>query len=103
MTRRRGGGAMRIDTESRATHELDTRPFFVGIGSSAGGLEALTALLPNLPTGLGLRYVVVQHMSPTHRSMMAELLGRITQMTFATSRAICKASCPCPMAVQSFK
>jgi len=69
-----------VSSQSRATHELDTRPFFVGIGSSAGGLEALTALLPNLPTGLGLRYVVVQHMSPTHRSMMAELLGRITQM-----------------------
>ncbi len=54
--------------------------FFVGIGSSAGGLEALTALLPGLPTGLGLRYVVVQHMSPTHRSMMAQLLGRTTAM-----------------------
>jgi two-component system, chemotaxis family, CheB/CheR fusion protein len=54
--------------------------FFVGIGSSAGGLEALTLLLPCLPTGLGLRYVVVQHMSPTHRSMMAQLLGRTTQM-----------------------
>jgi two-component system CheB/CheR fusion protein len=56
------------------------RPFFVGIGSSAGGLEALTLLLPGLPTGLGLRYVVVQHMSPTHRSMMVQLLGRISSM-----------------------
>ncbi|MFZ2989403.1 CheR family methyltransferase, partial [Ideonella sp.] len=56
------------------------RPFFVGIGSSAGGLEALTTLVPGLPSGLGLRYVVVQHMSPTHRSMMAQLLGRTTQM-----------------------
>jgi two-component system CheB/CheR fusion protein len=54
--------------------------FFVGIGSSAGGLEALTLLLPGLPAGLGLRYVVVQHMSPSHRSMMAHLLGRTTQM-----------------------
>ncbi len=59
---------------------LSERPFFVGIGSSAGGLEALTSLLPNLPTGLGLRYVVVQHMSPTHRSMMVHLLSRTTAM-----------------------
>jgi len=59
---------------------LADRPFFVGIGSSAGGLEALSALLPGLPTGLGLRYVVVQHMSPTHRSMMAQLLGRTVRM-----------------------
>jgi len=57
-----------------------TRPFFVGIGSSAGGLEALSALLPGLPTGLDLCFVVVQHMSPTHRSMMAQLLARTTQM-----------------------
>lgn len=56
------------------------RAFFVGIGSSAGGLEALTALLPGLPAGLGLRYVVVQHMSPTHRSMMAHLLSRISSL-----------------------
>lgn len=59
---------------------LGERPFFVGIGSSAGGLEALTSLLPGLPSGLGLRYVVVQHMSPTHRSMMAQLLARHTTM-----------------------
>ncbi|HET7865850.1 MAG TPA: chemotaxis protein CheB [Burkholderiaceae bacterium] len=54
--------------------------YVVGIGSSAGGLEALTQLLPALPTGLGLRYVVVQHMSPHRRSMMAQLLGRSTRM-----------------------
>ena len=58
----------------------EPQSLFVGIGSSAGGLEALTALLPGLPTGLGLRFVVVQHMSPTHRSMMAQLLGRITPL-----------------------
>jgi two-component system CheB/CheR fusion protein len=56
------------------------RPFLVGIGSSAGGLEALTAMLPGLPSGLGLSFVVVQHMSPTHRSLMAQLLGRTTPM-----------------------
>ena len=56
------------------------RPFIVGIGASAGGLEALSQLFPNLPKYLGLSYVVVQHLSPTYRSMMAQLLGRETTM-----------------------
>ncbi len=57
------------------------RRFLVGIGASAGGLEALSTLLPNLPCDLGLTYVVVQHLSPTYRSMLAQLLGRETSMT----------------------
>jgi len=58
----------------------DEQPFIVGIGASAGGLEALSQLFPNLPKNLGLSYVVVQHLSPTYRSMMAQLLGRDTTM-----------------------
>jgi len=58
----------------------DERPFIVGIGASAGGLEALSLLLPGLPKNLGLSYVVVQHLSPTYRSMMSQLLGRETTM-----------------------
>lgn len=58
----------------------DERPFIVGIGASAGGLEALRLLLPGLPKNLGLSYVVVQHLSPTYRSMMSQLLGRETTM-----------------------
>lgn len=56
------------------------RPYLVGIGASAGGLEALSNLIAALPTDLGLAYAVIQHMSPTHRSMMAQLLGRETAM-----------------------
>src|SRR5664279_1246223 len=56
------------------------RPYLVGIGASAGGLEALSALIAALPTDLGISYVVLQHLSPTHRSMMAQLLGRETAM-----------------------
>ncbi|MCM8637403.1 EAL domain-containing protein [Accumulibacter sp.] len=58
----------------------DERPFIIGIGASAGGLEALSLLLPGLPKNLGLSYVVVQHLSPTYRSMMSQLLGRETTM-----------------------
>jgi two-component system CheB/CheR fusion protein len=56
------------------------RPYLVGIGASAGGLEALSTLIAALPTDLGISYVVLQHLSPTHRSMMAQLLGRETAM-----------------------
>ncbi|HTI72644.1 MAG TPA: chemotaxis protein CheB [Candidatus Limnocylindria bacterium] len=47
-----------------------------GIGASAGGLEAFTELLKNLPTHGRIAYVLVQHLDPTHRSMLSELLGR---------------------------
>lgn len=56
------------------------QPHVVGIGASAGGLEALSAMIGALPVDLGNSYVVVQHLSPTHRSMMVQLLGRETAM-----------------------
>ncbi len=48
----------------------------VGIGASAGGLEALSTLVANLPVDSNIAYVVAQHMSPQHRSMMVDLLAR---------------------------
>ena len=52
----------------------------VGIGASAGGLEAFTELLRNLPTKANVAYVLVQHLDPTHRSLLSELLGRTTPL-----------------------
>ena len=54
--------------------------FIVGIGASAGGLEALEQFFSNLPADSGLAYVVIQHLSPTHKSHMVELLSRHTAM-----------------------
>jgi two-component system CheB/CheR fusion protein len=48
----------------------------VGIGASAGGLEAFTEFVRKLPSGTQLAYVLVQHLDPTHRSLLTELLGR---------------------------
>lgn len=56
------------------------RHFVVGIGASAGGLEALSALIARLPENLGASYVIVQHMSPNHRSMLVQLIARETLM-----------------------
>lgn len=51
----------------------------VGLGASAGGLEALRLFLSNVPAEQGnMAYVVVQHLSPNHKSMMLELLSRET-------------------------
>src|SRR5574344_67654 len=52
----------------------------VGIGSSAGGLEALQVMLSKLSDNLNCSYIIAQHLSPTHRSMMVELLSRITNI-----------------------
>src|SRR5271167_2261672 len=53
----------------------------VGIGASAGGLEACKKLVDALPAGNGMAYILVQHLDPTHESMMVELLAGHTSMT----------------------
>ncbi len=53
----------------------------VGIGASAGGLEALEQFLRNVPDDSGMAYVVVQHLDPTHKGIMPELLQRASTMT----------------------
>ncbi|MET0519670.1 MAG: chemotaxis protein CheB, partial [Burkholderiaceae bacterium] len=52
----------------------------VGLGASAGGLDALEQFLAHVPAGSGLAYAVVQHMDPTHKALLAELLQRSTPM-----------------------
>src|SRR5512132_36353 len=52
----------------------------VGIGASAGGLEAFTDLLKHLPADTGLGFVLVQHLDPQHESALSQLLGRVTPM-----------------------
>ncbi len=56
-------------------------PFpIVGIGASAGGLEALEQFMSSVPAGCGMAFVVVQHLDPTRKGLMAELLQRCTRM-----------------------
>ena len=51
----------------------------VGIGASAGGLEAFEQFLGNVPDNSGMAYVVVQHLDPTQKGMLPELLQRISK------------------------
>ncbi len=54
--------------------------YVVGIGASAGGLEALEALFDALPPDTGMAFVVIQHLSPDFKSVMDELIRRHTEM-----------------------
>jgi two-component system CheB/CheR fusion protein len=63
----------------------------VGIGASAGGLEALEVFLRHVPERSGMAYVVVQHLDPTHKGMLVELLQRSTKMPVAQAKDRLKA------------
>jgi two-component system, chemotaxis family, CheB/CheR fusion protein len=64
-----------------AAERLDDENFpVVGIGASAGGLEAFTKLLQNLPANTGMAFVLIQHLDPKHESILASLLARASSM-----------------------
>jgi two-component system, chemotaxis family, CheB/CheR fusion protein len=52
----------------------------VGIGASAGGLNAFKSFLSNTPADSGMAFILVQHLSPDHKSMLTDLLGKATDM-----------------------
>src|SRR5438132_10938511 len=71
----------RVASEPSGDGAAEEHPFpIVGIGASAGGLEAVTDLLTHLPDNLGMAYVLVQHLDPKHSSTLSGLLGRATNM-----------------------
>jgi len=53
----------------------------VGVGASAGGLEAFSQLLRNLPSDTGMAFVLVQHLAAKHESILASILARETKMS----------------------
>src|ERR1700730_15638981 len=60
-------------------------PFpLVGVGASAGGLEAITQLLRELPPDPGMAFVIIQHLDPHHESQLTELLREATEMPVQT-------------------
>src|SRR5437868_2842351 len=64
-----------------ATPEASAAEFFiVGIGASAGGLEAISEVLKRLPRQASLVVAIVQHLDPHHASMLVELLNRVSTL-----------------------
>ena len=79
----RGRGAQKITPGllKDTTAKPENLPFpIVGIGASAGGLEALEQFLRKVPEDSGMAFVIVQHLDPTHKGIMHELLRRTTAM-----------------------
>jgi two-component system CheB/CheR fusion protein len=69
-----------LETGAGTEEELSKLHPIVAIGASAGGLQALNELLENLPANLGMSYIIIQHLSPTHESILPELLASKTSM-----------------------
>ncbi len=68
-------GAAPIDPTSRSA-----TPLIVGIGASAGGIEAFRSFFASTGPDTGMAYGLVQHLSPDHKSMLADLLSKSTSM-----------------------
>jgi two-component system, chemotaxis family, CheB/CheR fusion protein len=73
--------------QERAWHAAEgDRLIVVGIGASAGGLEAFERFLRRVPSSSGLAFVLVQHLDPEHESILAEILGRATDVPVAFAK-----------------
>ena len=77
------GPVLKIKRRNHASHAITpVRKSFpvVGIGASAGGLEAFSDLLRQLPEKTGMAFVLVQHLDPKHSSELREILARTTRV-----------------------
>ena len=80
--RAEGGSKPMTSSERTRTAECSLTPV-VGLGGSAGSLDAIQRFLQRTPADTGLAFVVVIHLTPEHESMMAEILQRSTTMPVA--------------------
>jgi two-component system CheB/CheR fusion protein len=79
----------RISKTAQAADQADGKKWFngefpiVGIGASAGGLEAIEQFFTHMPSDAGIAFVLVPHLDPSHASMMSDLIRRLTKMAVA--------------------
>jgi two-component system, chemotaxis family, CheB/CheR fusion protein len=78
-SRKRTNRKPAVVAEAPSGNSLD-KFLIAAIGASAGGIEAATELISRLPINTGMAFVLIQHLDPTHHSMVAELLSRKTKM-----------------------
>jgi two-component system CheB/CheR fusion protein len=82
-TIREGEMAQLLNTDGQERKPDSSGPlpkYYVGIGASAGGLEAIEAFIKDVHDGSELAFIVVQHLSPDYKSYMVELLSKKTKM-----------------------
>src|SRR5258708_12724654 len=79
--RKRSNNSGNTDLKEAAdTPDPDAPSRVVGIGASAGGLEAVSELLKHLPSKTGMAFVFIQHLEPRQTSRLTDILSRITDM-----------------------
>jgi len=61
-----------------------SNPIIIGVGASAGGIEAIGQLLNHIPADRGLTFVIVQHLDPDHESVLTEILARHSKLPVTT-------------------
>lgn len=69
----------------RINKMIDNETFIVGIGASAGGLEAIQNLFDHIPNNTSMSFIIIQHLSPDFKSLMPELLSKHTKMEIFTA------------------
>ncbi|WP_127076032.1 CheR family methyltransferase [Rhodomicrobium lacus] len=73
-----------ISEETNSLHAprfaKNSSSLIVGVGASVGGLEAFKTFFENMPSDSGMVFVLVQHLAPDHKSMLADILGKTTAM-----------------------
>jgi two-component system CheB/CheR fusion protein len=80
MCSRRSNKTSQSDPPEKQENNQNSLFPIVGMGASAGGLEAFTELLRHLPTDTGMAFVLIQHLSPHQKSLLTEILSRTTSM-----------------------
>jgi len=66
--------------KQQKTSDNSSNMLYVGIGASAGGLDALEKFLSNITEKSGMAFIIVQHMDPTHKSGLVNILSRYTKL-----------------------
>ena len=69
-----------IEKKFKNNNLKPSRFLYVGIGASAGGLDALKKFLSNIPENSGMAFIIVQHMDPTHKSGLVNILSNFTNL-----------------------
>lgn len=74
---------MKIKKDLKSKNNLTSKDNFlmVGIGASAGGLEAFKEFFAKISENSGMAFILVQHLDPNHKSMLTEIIGRHTKMS----------------------
>jgi len=81
MTQKKdSGGQGKSNIVPISKHSNTDISLYVGIGASAGGLEAIQTFFSNMPVNSSFAFIVVQHLSPDYKSMMVELLSNKTKI-----------------------